>query len=56
MKPIVVSRGFGLWYSPDERIYYWQSEDGYGEETSQSFKTRNGAITSLFRKKLRFSK
>ncbi len=42
-RPIIRYRNNGLWYSPHEQIYYWQSNDGAGELFSQSFDTQSDA-------------
>lgn len=33
-RPIETRHSWGLWYSPDESGYYWQDNDGAGDEVS----------------------
>jgi len=47
MKPLTIRQGLALWGSRDDGGYYWQDDRGWGNKTSQVYKTITRAIRAL---------
>ena len=47
-RPLAIMNECGLWYSPDEGIYYWQDNFGAGSKVSTvSYITKGDAIEAM---------
>jgi hypothetical protein len=49
MRPILFRGDLALWYSPDDRGYYWQEGKGWGDKTSKVYRTQAGALRAYNR-------
>lgn len=47
MKPVAFRSGLALWYSRDDGGYYWQDENGWGDNTSAVYETEEIAHKAL---------
>jgi len=44
-----IVKGWALFYSSDDGGYYWQSDDGWGDETSRLYESREEALKDMER-------
>lgn len=43
----IYRNGWALFYSPDDGGYYWQSERGWGDDTSPVYSTKAIAMEAM---------
>jgi hypothetical protein len=53
MRPIAIRGDLALWYSSDDRGYYWQEGKGWGDRTSRVYRTQGRALRAYKRGTLR---
>jgi len=53
IKPVCICGGMALWYSPDDRGFYWQSDSGWGNATSKIYKSYESAMRAYSRGKIK---